>query len=1254
MMPAVAQCSACGTALMEGANFCFHCGAPQEKREADDPLIGKMIGAYRVISVIGEGAMGRVYRAEQTTLRRAVCIKTIKQHLASDPSMIDRFEREARAVSSIRHPNIVGVLDAGSVPSGIFYIVMELIEGRSLSRLIQEDSPIPVTRALNLTEQILSALEEAHGAGIVHRDLKPQNVLVGTLRDGSDLAKVVDFGLAKLLHPDASDRRITKTGALFGTPGYMAPEQIMGEEIDGRADVYAAGTILYELLTGSRPFTGTLQFLLKAQLTEIPESPSIRAKGLPIPRELDAIVLRALEKAPERRYRSALDLKKELEAFRTGSSRRSNATIDVPPRGRASDVHAARLSTDLLRGMVPESIASHISDLESLVAGERRTITVLYGEVGGLSALSKELPRQEVRSIVEQLYGSITEIARSHGGLVDKLMSDFVTVIFGAPVAREDDPLRAVRSALAMLSALKELNKRQKRPLTLRIGLATGEAIVAAGESYDVSGDAVNVAKRISGHLASTMVAIDGATERALASRLKARPLAPVLAPEEREPIAVFEVEGITGEGRASASPLIGRLEEAHSIQSALQSAKRGRASGLLFIGDAGLGKTRLCVEAERLARASSVRTAHGAGGRSSLPLDLIRQALVSLSGKEGETVDKVFDALATIGAGAADLARLKSIFGGALRTQAIDADESKLLDRAAIIRVFIEACAKDALCLVLDDLHLADQPSLEILEEVIARTSASRFALVCAARPGDVERLPRGLRRIELAPLPPDHVLEIARLDLGGGELPDEVKDLVATRADGNPWVAEQLARSLADGGMMKLRGGSWAKTEGFDPRVVPDNAGLLVRSRFDTLSPDAKRLLRFGAVCGQSFSVDLVVSAVEAPLELERALRECEGRGFITRSSPARTMEFAQASVRDAVLAGLSKPDERHLHLRIADAIAHGNSPGDEHPTEALARHYLAGDQPRKAAEYSIAVGDRLLERCHFPQAAEHYDRALEIVSRDVERMTPVSKEAAQRVFELAARAIEARSMTAADTAVGIIDRVMRLAPGTAAPSATSDALRQHGRALLKLGRVHPAEQAFRSAVEHATQDVERTAEARADLAAAFEARGDYAAASKELLEAMRSIAGGRSKKALFVWRMLNQLGRIHARLGDRARAKEFFESARQHAERIESPVGESKAMTNLASMTAEDGDHARAETMFAQAMQLAEEAGDRIGVARIHYNLGRLLLRAGDRAAAAKRFEQSRDFSRELGWREGLASAVQALDALKNGPG
>jgi eukaryotic-like serine/threonine-protein kinase len=282
--------------------------SPQEP----DPLIGFVVaGRYRILERIGRGGMGVVYKVEHTEIGKLLALKLLAGELSREREIVRRFKREALLASRLSHPNSVQVFDFG-VSDGLTFIVMELVTGCDLARVIKNGGPMAPDRVAKIMIQVCSSLAEAHAIGIVHRDLKPENILVARSKEGSELAKVLDFGLAKLREaPELNE--VTSSGTVVGTPYYMAPEQICDQPVDHRADIYSLGAVMYKCLTGETLFPGsTPMAVFTRHLTEVPIAPHIRTPHLAIPEAFSRIVMRALEKDPSARFQRVEELQAAL------------------------------------------------------------------------------------------------------------------------------------------------------------------------------------------------------------------------------------------------------------------------------------------------------------------------------------------------------------------------------------------------------------------------------------------------------------------------------------------------------------------------------------------------------------------------------------------------------------------------------------------------------------------------------------------------------------------------------------------------------------------------------------------------------------------------------------------------------------------------------------------------------------------------------------------------------------------------------
>jgi serine/threonine-protein kinase len=413
-------CPRCGTLHPDDVEQCPFDGKALSKLQ--DPYIGRTIGGrYRIVEKLGEGGMGVVYRAVHPSLEKQVAVKFLPMRLAHEEKLKRRFIREARANNVLEHEHIVEVYELEQTDEGIPYIVMEFLDGVPLDSVLN-DGPLSVERGLRISRQITQALGPAHAMGIIHRDLKPGNIYLVRRGSDHDFVKILDFGLAHLVH----EPRLTEKGAVLGTPEYMSPEQAMGRAVSPQSDLYSLGCTMYEMLCGRPPFLG--QPIVKLMLAHIDQEPKpLRKRSQRIPADLSDVVMRLLQKKPQDRFQDAYILLEALDEIKVPGDKKP------PKRKRRSSSKDQPTTAEQVPDMAPGSelstwkryldaaktLSEHSSDKKSVEAMEDLTskleeieeqVEHTSREMEAIERKNRELGRK-IRFAIDDL---AVELSRRH------------------------------------------------------------------------------------------------------------------------------------------------------------------------------------------------------------------------------------------------------------------------------------------------------------------------------------------------------------------------------------------------------------------------------------------------------------------------------------------------------------------------------------------------------------------------------------------------------------------------------------------------------------------------------------------------------------------------------------------------------------------------------------------------------------------------------------------------------------------------
>ncbi len=511
----------------DGATFCPKDGSRLETDADAGQLLG---GRYRLIRRVGEGAMGVVFEAEHVHIHRKVAVKLLQRRLAENGEAVERMRREAQAMSSLGHPNIVDCSDFGMSDDGQVYLVMEWLEGENLEDRLERGG-VDLETALDVAVQACAGLAEAHTQGVVHRDLKPANLFLTRDRVGALRVKILDFGIAKL---GADQAQLTSTGVVIGTPNYMAPEQALGEKVDHRADIYALGIILYEMLAGVVPFQGeTALAVLHQHTARMAASPSAVAPERGISRELDTITMTCMAKDPLERYQTAAELGAAIERARGASASVSGRgpTLTVrrapteAPGGDSRDDLAVLRRSGRARRIAMALGAATVVLIAGIVIVVRATTSEERSSLpdAELVATATDAPTPPIDAMF-QSDTAIATVAVDADGIADAALAASLADATAAPmdasstVIDRRDVIRKVERGFIMEAQVEPTPPVAGRPTTLTIvivasSLDAAQRIVLTDGRADVQISIEHFARHERVHRATVVLDAQGAAQ---------------------------------------------------------------------------------------------------------------------------------------------------------------------------------------------------------------------------------------------------------------------------------------------------------------------------------------------------------------------------------------------------------------------------------------------------------------------------------------------------------------------------------------------------------------------------------------------------------------------------------------------------------------------------------------------------------------------------------------------------------------------
>ncbi|MCO4762439.1 MAG: protein kinase [Myxococcales bacterium] len=1202
---------------------------------------------------VAGGGMGEVYLARDNRLDRRVAIKLLHAEVAHDIESTGRFQREARVLSRVVHPNVVAIYGFGKHGTA-WYIAMEYVDGPSLEEVLDERGHLPLGDAVSVTRQVAGGLAEAHAHGIIHRDIKPGNVLLRKLASGALLAKVVDFGLARAFGGDAEtvrDPHVTAANTLLGTPAYMAPEQIQGQPLDGRCDLYALAILSYKMLCGNLPiYRSGMQSLLIAHLVDVPKPlPSLPEAQPQVVEMIDAELQRALAKLPDDRHESVLQFADELERS-AGLNSRQHASESIPCPACS---HQGQLGSAYCEACGSALPLSHCPGCSTQRRGERYFCVVCgtsllmptrrsvrEGEAAMLDPAVDVTAATVSVGIVQasnpgELAASFAAAIEREGGRPLAVLGNELIAVFGLGGMRDGEVVAAIDTALVLLRTA------EQEGAAIRVGVGLGPVHtrgvgVAWGTAW-AGGAAIEQARHASANAAPGELMLTADVWREVRGTFASE--------------TAGQYRRVTRHrGRRHRRPTWG-FTTGHEVLVARE-----------------LALSQLINVANRVRRNDTlmVTAIHGAAGcgKSSLMTTLIEQLRQGDGGwrPEGARCSAIglprpYEPFADILHAHADLlpsgrlanlpgladgsgdAQLRRRLDSLSRLMGVGADETVLLKAARPATDAERDGAFEAyaaflrglpgpLALVVDDLHHARETTLDLLDHVI-RACADRPILVVlgldASRADELlGRLPIAPTRIVAVEVPPLDVAETRTMLstlLGSNDVPAGLAEQVREFSDGIPARVEEVVDSLRDEGAIVQRAAGWALESGADIRaVLARSLSDLVRSRIGRLPPAERELIEALAVASTPVPIALL-SAMLGRLVDETEVDALCRKAMVVRSSKRRFGAEPELRLRQRIVAevvGESAPAARAMHERAARwmmGFAGTRPPGFG---AMLARHFQLADDHAQATRYLLKAGQEALRAFANRDALEAMRAAVNTAER-WRADEDAAEEARNLLLEATLGVAEVGfHVGALDASLEAANQAVQLSGG-----ATPSAVFARSRAAIVQAEVRSRRGDYRgalTALERAS-DAEEAGIPGIGLAAIAAGRRAMVLLRAGETEASRVLAKDallRFEDAVPTQDVQNGLGRLRTVLGhlatrrrDLDAAVTHYHQARGHHDRGGDRVGAAIALLSVGNAAYIAQDLGRAEQVYRDVAALCQAIDYLQGVATARTNLGNVLL-------------------------------------------
>jgi class 3 adenylate cyclase/tetratricopeptide (TPR) repeat protein/tRNA A-37 threonylcarbamoyl transferase component Bud32 len=1214
-------------------------------------------GNYELLERIALGGMAEVYLARSFGVEgfeKRLVIKRILPGLAKSRRFIEMFVLEAKISALLSHPNVVQVFDLGRVQDD-HYIAMEHIHGRDLTRTVRklrsQGERLPLPLAVHAAASIAHGLDYAHSRvgpdgqalGIVHRDVSPHNCMVSF----EGVVKLLDFGIARLageVEPESGGR---PGGGKFA---YMSPEQAKGEPVDHRSDIFSCGIVLYELLVNHRLFQDPDP---EVKLRKVREAivPDPRKEVPEIPVRLWEILQKALARDREDRYPTAGMMEEDLRAFLfehglrgddgvMGAFLRSLFAEDIKPDEAAVQVG------DLVRGLAeePEPPGDQVSFTASRaslgtpsVVAERKQVGVLVADLVGLTQASVRMEPEDVLTQHRRIRRVVERLVEKHGGWLDHLGDESLTVFFGVPRTQEDDLSRTLRCAQDLLTVRARLEK-MGIGLEFAVGVHRGEVvwIDEEGEQRCVPrGDLVKLSRRLAAASESGEVLVSGEVEQALRDRWHLEESTGLRGRGSRGHVKTFVLRGRHREGAvAETGRWLPRGSELELVGDAVAKLAQGRGGIISIRGEGGTGKSRFVRELKGIAQTSGLPLydgrvqPYGVDRPLSSVRDLLAGALGLVVQGHKKTVAERLWRLSELGLTETDIRAISTLFD----LELLPGPAPTRSELVSALLGFVHGISRERpVILVLEDAHHLRGADLELMGNLLRARGSDQVLWLSTHRGPWADALPAPDQSVHLSGMDRSQQVRMLRELVGAERLGGQLEDLVVRTASGNPLYLVEMVKSLQQAGLIRYEEGCALLSASHADSDLPAGLEGLIGARLDALDPVVKQALQVAATIGPEFHMALLWEALGSEEHAE-AVQSVLEQGMLVMRGPREfgLVAFSSQLLWDVVRRTTVGAQLRENHRRVAEGIERLHASHLEPHRESLMHHCEAAGMQVEAAQHAEKAGDLHWETGFLDRATECFELGIACLKNlrggdegVVSEGMAVLHSNAGLVAEEQGRYREAERH---------LQIALDLAEDLGLPTTEEKAMLGLGRVYLEQGRTVLARAHLETALTGArtANDTDRQVDILLSLGWLAREEADVDAAGN-IYRDVEELPG---KSVVQQARALMGKAQLFSRLGKWKEAGKALEQARDLAEESGDRLLIIRVLTNIGTIHYSGRRFKQSIEWFRQALEMSQSIGYRNGEVIARHNLADAHFRLGDDARAFTWFEQSRNDARELG--------------------